>query len=304
LLVLVALIAFNLAGLFELPTVGGNLATTNSVATGALAAFIATPCAGPFMGVALGAALLLPTAAAVAVFAGLGLGLALPFLLLGFIPALRRSLPKPGLWMSTMRRILSVPMFLTAIGLVWLLGKEAGNTAVALGLLATLGAAPSFWWTGIRQARGKAGLLVGSLAAILATGLALSVMPTSAPASTEASSAPTALNAEPFSEARLTALRAAGRPVFVYFTADWCLTCKVNERVAIEQAEVEAAFKKGNVAVLVGDWTRSDPAISRFLEAQGRSGVPLYLFYPKGADAQTLPQVLTPSMLTARVTSS
>ncbi len=299
LLVLVTAIALNFAGLFELPTVGGGLASTNSVATGALAAFIATPCTGPFMGAALGAALILPPAAALAVFAGLGFGLALPFLLLGFVPVLRRALPKPGAWMATMRRILSVPMFLTALGLVWLLGRQAGSDAVAVALLGVLGAAMAFWWVGLRQARGKAGLAFGTLLAIVASGFATAYLPSSTPTGAPA---PTALNAEPFSEARLAALRAEGRPVFVYFTADWCLTCKVNERVAIERAEVEAAFKGANVAVLVGDWTRNDPAISRFLEAQGRSGVPLYLFYPKGGAAQTLPQVLTPGTLTALVT--
>ncbi len=301
LLVLVTAIALNFAGLFELPTVGGGLASTNSVATGALAAFIATPCTGPFMGAALGAALVLPVAAALAVFAGLGLGLALPFLLLGFIPALRRVLPKPGAWMATMRRVLSIPMFLTALGLVWLLGRQAGSDAVTVALLGSLGAALAFWWVGLRQAKGKAGLAIGTLAAVAASALAIAVLPAASPA---AAAAPTALNAEPFSETRLASLRAEGRPVFVYFTADWCLTCKVNERVAIEQPSVEAAFKGGNVAVLVGDWTRSDPAIGRFLEAQGRSGVPLYLFYPKGGAAQTLPQVLTPGTLTALVTSS
>ncbi len=298
LLVLVTAIALNFAGLFELPTVGGGLANTNSVATGALAAFIATPCTGPFMGAALGAALVLPTAAALAVFAGLGFGLALPFLLLGFIPALRRVLPKPGAWMATMRRILSVPMFLTALGLVWLLGRQAGSDAVTVGLLGALAAALAFWWIGLRQAKGKQGLAIGVLVTVVASGLAIAYLPAASPAS---ATAPTALNAEPFSETRLAALRAEGRPVFVYFTADWCLTCKVNERVAIEQPSVEAAFKAGNVAVLVGDWTRNDPAIGRFLESQGRSGVPLYLFYAKGSEAQTLPQVLTPGTLTALV---
>ncbi len=298
LLVLVTAIALNFAGLFELPTVGGGLASTNSVATGALAAFIATPCTGPFMGAALGAALVLPTAAALAVFAGLGFGLALPFLLLGFIPALRRVLPKPGAWMATMRRVLSVPMFLTALGLVWLLGRQAGSDAVTVALLGALAAALAFWWVGLRQAKGKGGLAIGGLFAVAASALAIIYLPAAAPAG---ATAPTALNAEPFSETRLAALRAEGRPVFVYFTAGWCLTCKVNERVAIEQPSVEAAFKAGNVAVLVGDWTRSDPAIGRFLEAQGRSGVPLYLFYPKGDKAQTLPQVLTPATLTALV---
>ena len=294
LLVLVAALAFNLAGLFELPTLGGGLTTGNSVATGALAAFVATPCTGPFMGAALGAALVLPTAAALAVFAGLGLGLALPFLALGFVPALRRMLPRPGLWLVTLRRALSVPMFLTALGLAWLLGRQAGVDALTVGLLAVLAAALALWWAGLRQAGGRAGLTAGLLTTICAAGLAVTFLPRSAPVAAAA----LAPDTETFSEPRLAALRAARRPVFVYFTADWCLTCKVNERVAIDRPEVAAAFRAARVATLVGDWTRSDPAIGRFLEAQGRSGVPLYLYYSPGGDAQVLPQVLTPGMLT------
>ena len=295
LLVLVTAIALNLAGLFELPTVGGNLASSNSVATGALAAFVATPCTGPFMGAALGAALVLPTAAALAVFAGLGLGLALPFLALGFVPALRQRLPRPGAWMSTLRRVLSVPMFATALGLVWLLGRQAGSDAAAVGLAGALIAALVLWWAGLRQGRGRGGLALAGIAALVAAAVTAVLLPV-APVG---AAAPSTLAAEPFSEERLAALRAEHRPVFVYFTADWCLTCKVNERVAIERPEVAAAFKAGGIAALVGDWTRADPAIGRFLAAQGRSGVPLYLFYSRDGEAQTLPQVLMPATLTA-----
>ncbi len=296
LLVLMTALALNLAGLFELPVVAGNVSSRSSVATGALAAFVATPCTGPFMGAALGAALVLPTLAALAVFAGLGLGLALPFLLLGFVPTLRRRLPKPGVWMATLRRILSIPMFATAIGLAWLLGRQAGSDAVAVGLLGTLAAALALWWAGLRQHAGRSGLAFAALGAVAATALAAVVLPVAPPATAATTSA---LAAAPFGEARLAALRAERRPVFVYFTADWCLTCKVNERVAIDQPTVAAAFRAANIATLVGDWTRSDPAIGRFLAAQSRSGVPLYLYYPPGGEAQVLPQVLTPGMLTA-----
>lgn len=296
LLVLVTAISFNLAGLFELPTIGGNMASGNSVMTGALAAFVATPCSGPFMGAALGAALVLPLPAALAVFAGLGLGLALPFLLLGFFPALRRRLPKPGPWMATLRRVLSVPMFLTALALAWLLGRQAGSDALAVGLLAALLAALALWWSGLRQARGKGGLALAALVAIAATAGAIAVLPVGTVDAKPVASAA----GEPFSEERLSALRTSNTPVFVYFTADWCLTCKVNERVALDQASVQAAFKKAGVKTLVGDWTRSDPAITRFLETQGRAGVPLYLYYaPGAATPQVLPQILTPGMLTS-----
>jgi thiol:disulfide interchange protein len=302
LLLLVTGISLNLAGVFELPAMGGgeSLAGAGGAQgafwTGALAAFVATPCTGPFMGAALGAALVLPTAAALAIFAGLGLGLALPFLLLGFVPALRRRLPKPGAWMNRLRRILSVPMFLTALGLAWILGRQAGVDAMGLGLGAALLLAFGLWWVGVRQGSPRAWLpLAPALAAALA---ALVIVPLEAPAGAGAQ-AQTVLNSEPFSEAKLAALRGEQRPVFLYFTADWCITCKVNEKGVMSQAEVAQGFKDRNVAVLAGDWTRGDAAIGRFLAQHGRSGVPLYLYYAPGQEAKILPQILTVGDLTA-----
>ena len=302
LMLLVLAIGLNLAGLFELPVLsaGGRLAGSDGVAgafwTGALAAFVATPCAGPFLGTALGAALLLPAAAAMAVFVGLGLGLALPFLLLGFVPALRRRLPRPGAWMDTLRRILAVPMLLTALGLAWVMGRQVGVDDMATGLLAALLLALGLWWTGRRQQRLAGGAWWPALPALLVAAALVAVVPRAgAPAAATA-----ARGEEAFSETRLAALRAEGRPVFLYFTADWCLTCKVNEKAAIQRAEVERAFQAKRVAVMTGDWTRGDPTISRFLAAHGRSGVPFYLFYPAGGkDPRELPQVLTPGLLTA-----
>jgi len=303
LLLLITAVALNLAGLFELPTlsVGGRLAQRGGTAgafwTGALAAFVATPCTGPFMGAALGAALVLPTAVALAIFAGLGLGLALPFLLLGFVPALRRRLPKPGAWMERFRRVMSVPMFLTALALAWILGRQAGVNGMALGLSAALLLGLALWWIGRRQ--GRPGAWVPLAPAALAAGAALVLVPTVA--TQPAMAAAGVLKSEPFSEARLAALQQAGRPVFVYFTADWCVTCKVNEKGALERAQVADAFEKSQVAVLVGDWTRGDAAIGRFLEKHGRSGVPLYLYYAPGKPVEVLPQVLTPSRLVSMV---
>jgi thiol:disulfide interchange protein len=298
LLLLVTAVALNLAGLFELGSVGAGdaLAARGGAAgafwTGALAAFVATPCTGPFMAAALGAALVLPAAGAMAVFGGLGLGLALPFLAIGFVPALRRLLPKPGAWMETMRHVLSVPMFLTALGLAWILGRQAGVDGMGVGLGAALLLGLALWWAGARQVRGRP-ILPAVPAAVIAAGLMLTL----APVATRAE-AGGVLKARPFSESALKAARDAGRPVFVYFTADWCLTCKVNERGAIERAEVADAFAKHDVAVLIGDWTNGDPRIGRFIEAQGRSGVPLYLYYRPGApEPEVLPQVLTPGML-------
>ena len=293
LLLLVAGIAFNLAGLFELPTpaFAGRSGAMGSFATGALAAFVATPCSGPFMAGALGAALVLPAAAALAVFAGLGIGIALPFIAIGFVPALRRRLPKPGMWMVRLRHILSVPMFLTALALAWILGQEAGVTGMTLGLAAGLIASLGFWWTGLRQhsGKGRAGW-PAIVALVLAIGIVVTVKPAAAVAKATADTA--------FTEAKLDDLRKQNRPVFAYFTADWCLSCKVNEAAAIERSSVRDAFARNRVAVLVGDWTDGDPVLGRFIERHNRAGVPLYLYYAPGAkEPQVLPQVLTPSML-------
>jgi thiol:disulfide interchange protein len=304
LLLLITAVALNLAGLFELPALagGGRLAqrggTSGAFWTGALAAFVATPCTGPFMGAALGAALVLPTALALAVFGGLGLGLALPFLLLGFVPALRRRLPKPGAWMDRFRRLMSVPMFLTALALAWILGRQAGVDGMALGLAAAMLVALALWWVGRRQGHARAWLPLAPAA--LAAVAAMLLLPTAAAGPAKAATQGV-LKSEPFSETRLAALQQEKRPVFVYFTADWCVTCKVNEKGALEREQVADAFAERQVAVLVGDWTRGDAAIGRFLEKHGRSGVPLYLYYEPGKPVEILPQVLTPSRLVSMV---
>jgi thiol:disulfide interchange protein/DsbC/DsbD-like thiol-disulfide interchange protein len=296
LLGLTVAIALNLSGLFEVPTPRfvGDGGAGGAFATGALAAFVATPCTGPFMGAALGAALVLPPAAALAVFAGLGLGLALPFLLIGFVPALRKRLPRPGAWMERFRRVLAVPMWLTALALAWVLGRQAGVDGMTWGLAGALLVAFALWVAGRRQARGLgAGVAVG--AALLLTVGAAATVPRSAAGPAER----VAGADEAFSEARLASLREQGRPVFAYFTADWCLTCKVNEAGAINRAGVRDGFKSNEVAVLVGDWTDGDAELGRFIERHNRAGVPLYLWYAPGeATPRVLPQVLTPSMLT------
>lgn len=299
LLLLVTAIALNLAGLFYLPSIsgGGRFAdrdgATGSFFTGALAAFVATPCTGPFMGAALGAALIVPTAAALAIFAGLGIGLALPFLILAYIPAFRAKLPKPGPWMEGFRHLMAIPMFLTALALGWVLGRQSGVDGLMLGIAAALGIALMLWWAGNRQVAGKRAWLP-IIPAILLTLGALAIVPTSAPAQADAA----LLNAEPFTEVRLEELRREGTPVFVYFTADWCITCKANEAGAISREVVANHFKSRNIAVLVGDWTNGDPVIGRFLERHGRSGVPLYLYYAPGVEPEILPQILTVGMLT------
>ena len=306
LLLLTFAIGLNFAGLFEVDlgaaNVGQGLASQRgpkgAFFTGALAAFVATPCTGPFMAGALGAALVLPPLAGLAVFAGLGLGLALPFLLIGFVPALRRMLPRPGPWMLTFRRILAIPMLLTALALAWVLGRQAGVPGLMLGLLAALLLALGLWWLGLRQAKARpawAALVVVALA-VIAAPVALTRMP--AEAATRTSDAPAGLAATAWSPDKLAAARAARTPTFLYFTADWCLTCKVNERGALSSTEVAQHFRDAGIQVMVGDWTKPDPAIARFLEEKGRAGIPLYLFYGADGKVTELPQLLTVDMLT------
>ena len=302
LLLLVTAIALNLAGLFELNLSSGNLGTRltsrndtlGSLATGALSAFIATPCTGPFMAGALGAALVLPPLAGLLVFAGLGFGLALPFLAIGLVPALRRRLPRPGPWMARLRAMLSVPMFLTALALAWVLGRQAGADGMAIGLAAALLLGLLLWWLGRAQSKGGSAILP-ALLALAVTLIAVPLLPTTAPAPATSTAS---LDAQPYTPARLAALRAAGEPVFLYMTADWCITCKVNERGAMARPEVAAHFRDKGIKVLVGDWTRPDPAISDWLAARGRAGIPVYVYYAPDGREQELPQILTVASLT------
>jgi DsbC/DsbD-like thiol-disulfide interchange protein/cytochrome c biogenesis protein CcdA len=295
LLLLVTAITLNLLRVFELPVLAGDARPAGSFGTGALAAFVATPCAGPFLGAALGTALLLPLAGSVLVFAALGLGLAIPFLLVAFVPALRRKLPKPGPWMARLQRILAIPMAATAVGCLWLVWRLSGADGLAIALAAVLALSALLFVFGRVQRRGgRFGIAAVALAAFVAV-VAIARLPEP----TAASSRPIA-GAEPWSEARVASYLRQGHPVFVYFTADWCLTCKANEIAAIDREAVRAALKQASVKVLAGDWTNGDPAITRFLESRGRAGVPLYLWYEPGRAPEELPQVLTPSMLISR----
>jgi len=293
LLVLAVAITANLLGMFELPVLGGRVQPAGSFGTGALAAFVATPCAGPFLGAALGTALLLPLAGSVAVFAALGLGLALPFVLVAFVPALRTRLPRPGPWMDKLKRFLAIPMAASAVAALWLLNRQTGERGLLIGVVLSLGLLFAAFEAGRLQRRGKAGAWGGAVAGLLLIGAGLWLMP-------QRATVQRAANAERWSEARVAADVQQRKPVFVYFTADWCLTCKVNEAAAIDRSEVRDAFKKAGVDVLAGDWTNGDPAITRFLESQGRAGVPLYLWYAPGQRPEELPQVLTPAMLISR----
>ncbi|WP_431685438.1 protein-disulfide reductase DsbD family protein [Hahella sp. NBU794] len=302
LIVLMSAIGFNLAGLFEIGTMtsGSRLQDKKGPIgdfwTGVLAAFIATPCTGPFMATALGAALVLPAGIAFTIFAGLGFGMALPLLLVSFIPALRAHLPKPGAWMTTARRVLSLPMFVTVTGLIWVLMRQSNNDYVLSVLAAAMLSAFGLWMTGLWQQSQRRGEWWPAISLTLLPLLAVIswIPPTHASSQLEQKEVSEAVA---FNQDQLSALREK-QDVFLYFTADWCLTCKVNEKTSIDQKDVKEAFKQSNVVTMVGDWTSGDSKITEFLSQHGRSGVPLYLWYKKGASRPlTLPQVLTPSVL-------
>jgi len=294
-------VGLNLSGVYAVGrAVGAGSAAAarggyvGSFATGVLAVLVATPCTAPLMAAALGAALAMPPAAAIAVFLALGLGLAAPYALLAAAPGLARGLPRPGPWMERLRQALAFPMYGAAIWLVWVVAQQAGPDAVlavlAGGLLLAFGA----WALG--QAQRAGGSRLGLAVAVLGLVGALALLPRIAAA--PAAAAAPGPGAEVWSEQRLAELRAAGRPVFVNVTAAWCITCQVNERIALRSAAVQAAFAARNIAYLKADWTGGDPAIAALLRAHGRDGVPLYLFYAPGAEEPLLlPQILTEGIL-------
>lgn len=278
--------------------------------TGVLAVVVAAPCTAPFMAAALGAALVMPWPAALAVFLMLGLGLALPYVLVSLSPALLRRFPRPGPWMDRLKGLLAFPMYGAALWLVWVFSRQAGPIALAglftAGLLVALG----LWLWGLSQGakasggRGRiSGVFAGLalLAAVSAT-VAAARLPLPEAAGEASSSGP--LASQPWSAQAVEAALAEGRPVLVNFTADWCVTCKINEGAALSSGRVARAMTDANAAYLVGDWTRRDDAITRELERHGRSGVPLYLLYRPGrSEPEILPQLLTDGLLVQAITN-
>ena len=292
-------VGLNLSGVFRVgggfAGAGSSLASQDghwgSFFTGALAVLVATPCTAPFMAVAIASGLAASPPVTVLIFFTMGLGLAAPYLALSTIPALARIIPRPGPWMEVFRQLLAFPMYGAAVWLLWVVSEETGSagvlgTATGFALLGFAG-----WCLGVTQDSGARRRGFGLAGAGLATVLVLAVLTgiggtPAAPDSKRGS--------EAFTPARLAALRAEGRPVFVNLTAAWCVTCLVNERVAISNDTVQRAFAARHVAYLKGDWTRQDPEISGFLREHGRDGVPLYLYYgPHAATAEVLPQILT-----------
>jgi thiol:disulfide interchange protein len=275
---------------------------SGSFFTGVLAAIVATPCTAPFMGVAIAYALSQPALNLILVFTSLGLGLALPYLLLSNWPLLQRCLPRPGVWMERLKQVFAFPMYATALWLSWVLVQQAGNDALLVALGGMLVIAFAAWLfdttrslsTNMRRA---ATLL--SVALIAGAGVVAYQRLQTAPATDAAKHPAAGENWEPYSEEKLQALRTEGKPVFLNFTAAWCITCLANERVALSQDSVKSAFKEQGITYLKGDWTNQDAAITKKLAEFGRNGVPLYVFYPAGKNAEpvVLPQILTPEIV-------
>ncbi len=298
-------IGLNLMGVFEIggsiqnigSGVGKGDGVTASFLTGVLAAVVAAPCTAPFMAGAVGAAISQPPVIALAIFGALGLGMAAPYLALAFSPALIRLMPRPGTWMVRLKQVLAFPMFGSAAWLLWVLVIQAGPNVLALVLAAFILAAFGFWLWGLSQ-RGEAGLKTKILAGLTAIPVVAAVaMAQPAPQS--------GLQSEAYSPARLDELLKAGKPVFVNLTAAWCVTCLVNEEVALSGQDLADAFAKGGITYLKGDWTNRDPEITRLLEAHGRAGVPLYLFYAAGkTEPVVLPQLLTEGIVIAALTGT
>ncbi|PSQ58881.1 MAG: thiol:disulfide interchange protein, partial [Bacteroidetes bacterium QH_10_64_19] len=313
-------IGLNLLGAFEVGTTlmnwGGRMQTAASgggnasaFLTGVLATVVATPCTAPFMGAALGVALTLSTAGALLIFTALGVGMATPYVVLSMTPALLDRLPEPGAWMETLKQAFSFPMFATAIWLVWVFGRQTSNGGVAFLLVGLLLLGMAAWivhrWSAPQLSRTAMWVTRGLAGAALVGGIAIAVVGAgSAPvedasaASSETTASSTEQTWQSYSPDTIESLRAEGRPVFVDFTAAWCLTCQVNKRRVLTTEAVQKAFDEKNVALVRADWTNRDPEITKALESHGRSGVPVYVFYDgDGSEPELLPEVLTEDII-------
>ena len=306
-------LALNMSGVF---TIGSRIAGAGDefarrpglsgyFFTGVLATLVATPCTAPFMGAAIGYAFSQPPAYIFAVLLSLGLGFALPLVLLSVTPALGRWLPKPGAWMETFKQLMAFPLYATVAWLVWVLSVQQGSDGVLAASLTLLGTGFAAWLLG--RARETGTIATATAAAALATGAivlgAASLPPATASQPSTTTEHGAGPRAESFTASRLAELRAQNRPVFVNLTAAWCITCKVNERMALRSGRVAEAFAAQGIAYLVGDWTSGNPEITALLKAHGRVGVPLYLLYAGSGDAKPtiLPQLLTESIVLDRI---
>jgi thiol:disulfide interchange protein/DsbC/DsbD-like thiol-disulfide interchange protein len=298
-------VALNLSGLFEVGTslqgAGTGLAsrggTLGAFFTGALAVVVAAPCTAPFMGPALGWALTQTTLAALTVFLALGIGFAAPFVLVAFAPGLLSRLPRPGSWMELFRKALAFPMYGAAAWLAWVLAQQAGAEDLAKLFAAAVVVALAAWLAGLAQRRAAQGgkPVVLSVGAGLLAALAVAAVVWPQDKAAE-------LQSEPYSPARVAELRAEGRPVFVNYTAAWCVSCQVNDKVALSTHAVASAFARHKVVYLKADWTKRDATIAAELASHGRAGVPLYLVYgTNGGEGVILPSILTPDIVVKAV---
>ena len=271
-----------------------------SFLTGVLAAVVATPCTAPFMAPAIGFALTQPAGVVFLIFESLALGLAAPFLLIGLVPALARILPKPGAWMDTFKQVLAFPMYGAAAWLVWVVAQQVDPMGLAATLTGMICVAFAAWLYGRISSQGTARPVPLTLAAIAVAGaLALASVPQPLASNGADASVPANATWEPYSPDRLAALRAEGKPVFVNFTAAWCITCLMNERAVISMKGVQDAITGNGIVYMKADWTNRDPAITAALDSFGRSGVPLYVLYDRSGQPHVQPQILTPDAFTA-----
>ena len=291
-------------GLAEKPGYSG------SFFTGVLATIVATPCTAPFMGVAIAYALAQPALHLILVFACLGLGLALPYLLLCNWPLLQRCLPRPGLWMERLKQAFAFPMYATALWLAWVLVLQAGTDSLLIVFGGMLVIAVAAWvFDSTRHLASSKRRAATLLALVLIIGAYVFGNLSLKPQAAVAQGAPqesAGQHWQAYSEAKLQALRAEGKPVFLNFTAAWCITCLANERVALNTDKVINALGEQGITYLKGDWTNQDAAITQKLAEFGRSGVPLYVFYPAGKNTQplVLPQLLTPEIVLEHLSST
>ncbi len=300
-------LGLSLAGMFEIgltvTNTGSSLAARHGYAgsffTGVLAMVVATPCTAPFMGAAIGFALAQSAAAAFAVFTALALGLAAPYVLLTFYPNWMRHLPRPGAWMEVLKQATAAPIFGTVIWLVWLFGSAAGVDALAALLAAFLLLAIAGWILGRWPAR-RLGSVFAVCVIILAVATPLYALwrfPAADSATARAGNGVSRAGWEPYSRSAIEQYRAQGRPVFVDFTARWCLSCQVNERVVLDRGDVRRRLRDSGIVLVRADWTKHDESIASALTELGRSGVPTYVFYLPGRPAMVLPEVLTPGIV-------
>jgi len=301
--VLFTLLTLNLAGALHignlLPAGLAGVRLRHPVAeaflSGVLAVAVASPCTAPFMGASLGYAITLPGVQSLVLFAALGMGLALPYLLASYAPALGRWLPRPGAWMETLRHFLAFPMAATVVWLVWVLGHLSGVDGAASLLLLLLTLCLLVWALRL-QGRVRLVIAIVSVAAIALSTRALWQFGLYPDPSTQLVETPAKAGGwQAWSEPAVQSAIQDGKPVFVDFTAAWCITCQVNKKTTLSNAQVEAAFAAKGVTLLRADWTRRDPAITRALQALGRSGVPVYVLYAPGKPPVVLTEILTPS---------